>query len=173
MRVVHLALPLAIAFLASACSATGTPTLAGSPTLPGSQTTTALRASGATSLASADPLTLVNRARRGAGRSSMRLDPKAQRAAKRHARDMARAGRMAHVLPGGPGFAVRMKRAGIDTRVAENVATGQRDAAGAVQAWMNSRGHRRNMLDRGFRGVGVASAKGANGRLYWAMVLVP
>ena len=127
----------------------------------------------APALASGDALTIVNAARRSKGRSAMRIDANAQWAAERHAHSMAKAARMAHELPGGPRFSTRMERHGIVTRAAENVAAGQRTVAEAVQAWMNSPGHRRNMLDRGFGGVGVASAAGGNGRTYWAMVLVP
>ena len=136
------------------------------PRLPAS--TFALRAN-----APADTLSLVNAARRSGGRPSMRIDPNAQRAAERHARAMARAGRMAHELPRGPRFGPRMKRDGVALPAAENVAHGQRDAASAIAAWMNSPGHRRNLLDRRFGGVGVASATGADGRPYWAMVLTP
>ena len=118
-------------------------------------------------------LEAVNAARVSGRRGPMRIDAKAQKAAERHARAMARAGRMAHELPGGPKFGKRMERDGIRTLAAENVAWGQRDVAGAVTAWMNSSGHRRNMLDKRFDGVGVASAEGADGRLYWAMILVP
>ena len=120
-----------------------------------------------------DTLGAVNAARQTGRRGPMRIDPKAQKAAERHARAMARAGKMAHELPGGPSFGARLEREGIRTVAAENVAWGQRDVAGAVTAWMNSKGHRRNMLDKRFEGVGVASAKGKDGRLYWAMVLVP
>ena len=117
-------------------------------------------------------LDVVNAARASGGRGPMRIDRAAQRAAERHAKAMARAGRMAHELPGGPKFQPRMQRDRVPLPAAENVAVGQRDVARAVTAWMNSPGHRRNMLDKRFDGVGVASAKGGDGRLYWAMVLV-
>ena len=117
-------------------------------------------------------LDAVNAARASGGRGPMRIDRAAQRAAERHARDMATAQRMAHELPGGPKFQPRMERDRVPLPAAENVAAGQRDVARAVTAWMNSPGHRRNMLDERFDGVGVASAKGRDGRLYWAMVLV-
>ena len=124
-------------------------------------------------LSADDTLAAVNAARREGGQGPMRIDSKAQKAAERHARAMAKAARMAHELPGGPRFPARMERDGIRTLAAENVAWGQRDVGGAVTAWMNSPGHRRNMLDTRFDGVGVASAEGKDGRLYWAMILVP
>ena len=138
----------------------------GGPRLPAS--TFALRAN-----APADTLGLVNAARRSGGRGAMRIDPAAQRAAERHARAMARAGRMAHDLRGQPRFGARMRRDGVPLPAAENVAMGQSDARAAIVAWMNSPGHRRNLLDRRFGGVGVASAAGPDGRPFWAMVLTP
>lgn len=116
-------------------------------------------------------LAAVNAARQSQGRSAMRIDASAQRAAERHARAMAKARRMGHHVPGGPGFGQRMRRNSVPLPAAENVAVGQPDIDRAVTAWMNSPGHRKNLLDRRFAGVGVASARGADGRLYWAMVL--
>ena len=118
-------------------------------------------------------LAAVNDARENAGKPAMRLDPRAQRAAQRHAENMARLARMAHKLPGGPGFRARMRRNGIDGLAAENVAWGQPDIVRAVASWMKSPPHRRNLLNRRFGGVGVASAEAKDGRRYWAMVLVP
>jgi uncharacterized protein YkwD len=40
-----------------------------------------------------------------------------------------------------------------------------------MDAWMNSSGHRRNILDPAFTNVGVASTQGANGVVYWTMDL--
>ena len=158
-----LALALACALGASACST------ASLPSLPGFETSFAFRGPAPTGT-----LDAVNAARRSAGRADMRVDAAAQRAAERHARAMARAGRMAHVLPGGPGFERRMARDGIRSVAAENVAWGRHGGvARAVTMWMNSRPHRRNLLDRRFEGVGVASSTANDGRIFWAMVLVP
>jgi uncharacterized protein YkwD len=55
--------------------------------------------------------------------------------------------------------------------VAENIAYGQESAAEAVRSWMNSSGHRANILNRGHRRIGVAIGVAAfvarNGRIYW------
>jgi uncharacterized protein YkwD len=51
--------------------------------------------------------------------------------------------------------------------VAENIAFGQESAAEAVRSWMNSSGHRANILSRGHRRIGVAAYVARNGRIYW------
>ena len=51
--------------------------------------------------------------------------------------------------------------------VAENIAFGQESAAEAVRSWMNSAGHRANILNRGHRRIGVAAYVARNGRIYW------
>ncbi|HUY32819.1 MAG TPA: CAP domain-containing protein [Pirellulales bacterium] len=51
--------------------------------------------------------------------------------------------------------------------VAENIAFGQESAAEAVRSWMNSPGHRANILSAGHRRIGVAAFVARNGRIYW------
>ncbi len=55
---------------------------------------------------------------------------------------------------------------------AENIAYGQRTAAEVVRAWMNSPGHRANILSRAYRYTGVGAAKKANGTLYWTQMFM-
>ena len=51
--------------------------------------------------------------------------------------------------------------------VAENIAMGQASASEAVRSWMNSSGHRANMLGSGYTRIGVAVAYSSNGTPYW------
>lgn len=51
--------------------------------------------------------------------------------------------------------------------VAENIAMGQRDSSEAVQTWMNSSGHRANILNRVHRRIGVAAFRTPEGTIYW------
>lgn len=55
------------------------------------------------------------------------------------------------------------------TKVGENIAYGY-SSRGVVDAWMHSRGHRRNILDRQFRLIGVGAAKDANGAWFVSQV---
>ncbi len=51
--------------------------------------------------------------------------------------------------------------------VAENIAMGQRDSAEAVGDWMNSPGHRANILNSRYRRIGVAAYRTPEGTIYW------
>ena len=51
--------------------------------------------------------------------------------------------------------------------VAENIAMGQRSSQEVVQSWMNSPGHRANILNRAFGKIGVAAYQTANGTIFW------
>jgi uncharacterized protein YkwD len=53
---------------------------------------------------------------------------------------------------------------------AENIAWGYRHPDQVVAGWTRSRDHRRNLLHREIREIGIATATG-NGRQYWVMVL--
>lgn len=51
--------------------------------------------------------------------------------------------------------------------LAENIAMGQSHSSEAVGAWMNSSGHRANILNPGHRRIGVAAYRGAGGVIFW------
>ncbi len=53
------------------------------------------------------------------------------------------------------------------TRVGENIAAGQPTAKAVMKAWMGSRGHRRNILDKRYRKIGLGLARNADGTPYW------
>jgi uncharacterized protein YkwD len=50
---------------------------------------------------------------------------------------------------------------------AENIAQGQTSASHAVSSWMNSSGHRANILNRRHRRIGVAGYKSSRGEIFW------
>ena len=54
------------------------------------------------------------------------------------------------------------------TRAGENIAMGQRTPAEVVNAWMDSPGHRENIMNADFGRLGVGVAMDSNGRLYWS-----
>ena len=98
-------------------------------------------------------------------------DPALERTAAEQARYMAEAGRMEHTTGRGRDFATRVRAHGVEGAAAENIAQGRYDPGGLFTAWMNSSGHRRNMLDPRFSRFGLASAEGRDGVRYWALVL--
>ncbi len=50
---------------------------------------------------------------------------------------------------------------------AENIAVGYSSSNAALRGWMNSSGHRANILTAGYRKIGVAAYKTAGGTIYW------
>ena len=55
---------------------------------------------------------------------------------------------------------------------AENIAMGQKSASEVMQTWMNSPGHRANILSKTITQIGVGAAKAANGTLYWSQMFL-
>jgi len=54
----------------------------------------------------------------------------------------------------------------------ENIAMGQTTAQEVVRSWMNSEGHRKNILSRDFTHIGVGYAEGGSGRFYWTQMFI-
>ncbi len=62
----------------------------------------------------------------------------------------------------------RIARTGLRVRTwGENIACGQRTPAQVMTAWMNSSGHRRNILNSSFTHIGISVSRDSDGRLYW------
>ncbi|QUF02898.1 CAP domain-containing protein [Actinosynnema pretiosum subsp. pretiosum] len=98
---------------------------------------------------------LVNQARGAAGCAALGVDDRVVTAARAHSADMASRGYFAHTSPEGVDFATRMREAGHPRPAGENIAMGQRSAEDVVGAWLDSEGHRRNILDCSFTTTGV------------------
>jgi len=115
-------------------------------------------------------LTLVNAERAKAGCGNLSAHSKLTIAAQRHSEDQAAHRNMAHEGSDGSNVGTRVTRAGYTWRaVAENVAMGYRTPEAVMQGWMNSPGHRRNILNCTYRHLGVGVAEGG-GSLYWTQV---
>lgn len=112
----------------------------------------------------AQVVTLTNRARASAGCAPLRIDSRITRAAQAHSDDMARRGYFEHDSIDGRSFADRMRAAGYPSPGAENIAFGQTSASEVMSAWLDSPGHRRNILDCDLTTIGVGFT--ADG-LYW------
>ena len=120
--------------------------------------------------AGADPLATqaLNSYRADKGRAPLAYSDRLENAARAHAQDMAARGFFDHRGSDGSNVGQRVSRQGYGwCFVAENIAKGQRSMADVVQAWANSRGHRRNMLSRQAREFALVEAPGR----IWVMVL--
>ena len=108
---------------------------------------------------------LVNAARAEYGLPALTVDAKVQQAAQVRARESAQS--FSHTRPDGSSFSTALTEAGVSyTRSGENIAYGQSTPQQVVQAWMDSAGHRANILDAGFTHIGVGYAV-VNGTAYW------
>jgi uncharacterized protein YkwD len=89
-----------------------------------------------------------------------------------HANDMARMQRMTHTGSDGSNGGTRARRYGFSWSAwGENVAAGYTSSNAVVTAWMNSPGHRANMLSRSFTHIGVSLQRGNNNVIYFCMLL--
>lgn len=116
-------------------------------------------------------LRLVNQERTSRGLSALTLSQKLDTAADLHSEDMATQGYFSHTGQDESSAGDRIERAGYDwRRYGENIAFGYQSAASVVQGWMNSEGHRRNILNANFTHMGLGYVTNASGRPYWTQV---
>lgn len=113
-------------------------------------------------------VSLVNVERAKAGCQALTANAALNNAAHGHSADMAARNYFSHDTLGGGSFADRITAAGYKwSGAAENIASGQRTPASVMESWMNSSGHRANILNCGYRDIGVGVAANASGSLYW------
>ncbi|CAM5714639.1 Stress protein OS=Streptomyces tendae OX=1932 GN=F3L20_21625 PE=4 SV=1 [Streptomyces tendae] len=119
----------------------------------------------------AEVVELTNRERARAGLPPLSRDPLLGTAAQAHSADMVARDFYAHTAPDGSRPWDRAAAAGSRCRtVGENIACGQRSAAEVVRGWMNSPGHRANILEREFTRIGVGFAGGGRAGTYWTQL---
>jgi uncharacterized protein YkwD len=136
-----------VALVAIVCS--GATALCREPTMTGSVSGAG---SSETSLSQVESTVIAktNAARARSGLPPLAADGQLMNGARTHARWMAQNRNLSH----GSG-------------VAENIGMGQTSASEAVASWMQSSGHRANILDGGHTRIGVAMAHSPNGTAYW------
>ncbi|WP_431878437.1 CAP domain-containing protein [Micromonospora marina] len=114
-------------------------------------------------------VTIVNQERAKAGCKALTVNAKLNLAAQRHSQDQADHQKMDHKGSDGSQPWDRVKRAGYSYRmVGENVAWNYQTPAAVMEGWMNSEGHRKNILNCSYTQIGVGVAR-SNGP-YWTQV---
>ncbi len=118
-------------------------------------------------------LTLVNQERGKQGLAPLKHNWQLSRVARYKSEDMRDKNYFSHTSPtyGSPfdmikNFGIRYMAAG------ENIAYGQPTAASVMSSWMNSPGHRANILSKNFTEIGVGVAKSKNGTIYWTQQFI-
>ncbi|MBV1949628.1 MULTISPECIES: CAP domain-containing protein [Streptomyces] len=116
----------------------------------------------AQAIAQAEVLKLVNVERAKVGCTPVAANSALTDLAEAFSGDMAARGFFDHTDPDGATPWDRAAKAGVTGLGGENIARGQADAAAVMEAWMNSPGHRANILNCDFKtlGVGVHMASG-------------
>ena len=116
----------------------------------------------------AQVVSLVNAERAKQGLSALTIDTKVQQAAQTRAGELKTS--FAHTRPSGASCFTALTEAGVSySRAGENIAYGQSTPEAVVQAWMNSSGHRANILSSSFTTIGVGYTV-VNGTAYWAQL---
>lgn len=112
---------------------------------------------------------LVNNERKNYGLNPLKWDDSLAKLATSHCEDMINRNFFDHINPDGETPFDRMKKAGISYWVAgENIAAGQYSPEEVMKSWMDSTGHRANILDSDFEYIGVSVVYGGKYGIYWA-----
>lgn len=116
---------------------------------------------------------LVNEERKEAGLSPLTMNSSLSKVAQAKAEDMRDNNYFSHTSPvyGSP-FEM-LKQFGIKyTAAGENIAKGQKSAESVMNAWMNSSGHRANILNNDYTQIGVGYCTDGNGNTYWVQMFI-
>lgn len=112
---------------------------------------------------------LVNEERAKENLSPLTIDSKVQAAAQVRAQECEQL--FSHTRPDGTSFSTALKEQNVTYRSAgENIAWGQQTPQEVVTAWMNSPGHRANIMNANFTTIGVGYYENANGTDYWCQL---
>ncbi|POX45117.1 CAP domain-containing protein [Streptomyces sp. Ru72] len=151
--------------------ATGSPTAQPKPsasatTAPATRpTASSAPASSAPTTATARVVALVNSERAKVGCAPLTVNSKLTKAAQAHSADMAAHQNMSHTGSDGSSPGDRITSAGYSwSSYGENIAYGYSTPESVMAAWMASPGHKRNILDCGFKEIGVGLAQPGS---YW------
>ncbi|WP_329372297.1 CAP domain-containing protein [Streptomyces sp. NBC_01483] len=114
---------------------------------------------------------LTNAERAAEGLAPLAVDAPLTTAAQAHSDDMVARAFYSHTSPDGSRPWDRAATAGSSRRtIGENIACGQRSPAEVVRGWMNSPGHRANILKPDFTHIGIGLAGGGTAGTYWTQL---
>ncbi|MFE2944815.1 CAP domain-containing protein [Streptomyces sp. NPDC059255] len=117
----------------------------------------------APSSAASAVLSLVNKERAKAGCAALKSDASLNALAQSFSEDMAARGFFDHTDPDGDSPWDRAEQAGVKNLGGENIARGQATAEAVMDSWMNSEGHRANILNCDYTRLGVGVHTGSGG----------
>ena len=111
----------------------------------------------------------MNKERSKAGLNALSIDENIETAAMVRSKEIEKS--FSHTRPNGSSFSTALSENGVKFMGAgENIAWGQRSPEEVMNGWMNSSGHRANILNSSFKKIGVVYYVEANGRTYWTQL---
>ena len=111
---------------------------------------------------------LVNKERAAVGLPALKVNTKLAAVAEKKAEDLRDKNYFAHQSPTYGSPFDMMKQFGISySSAGENIAKGQKTPAAVMNGWMNSQGHKDNILNPSFTEIGVGYVTDSNGTTYW------
>lgn len=114
---------------------------------------------------------LVNEERAKAGLKPLSVSQPAAQAAQVRAREIETS--FSHTRPDGTRFFTALAEQNASYRTAgENIAWGQRTPQQVMDSWMNSQGHRANILNAKYTAIGVGHYKNASGAHHWTQIFI-
>ncbi len=124
---------------------------------------------GSVSAYAAKVVELVNAERAKAGLQPVKANSQMMGAAEVRAKEIERS--FSHTRPDGSGFSTVLTQNGVSFRGSgENIAYGQPTPEAVMETWMNSAGHRGNILNGQFTDIGVGYYENGSGVGYWVQV---
>ena len=118
-------------------------------------------------------ITLVNIERSKVGLSELKANWQLSRVARYKAEDMRDMNYFSHTSPNYGSPFDMIKNFGISFSAAgENIAMGQQTPTDVMTSWMNSTGHRQNILGASYTEIGVGICKSSDGSIYWVQQFI-
>ncbi len=116
-------------------------------------------------------LELVNEERAKVGAAPLKMNVKAVQAAEIRAKEIVTS--FSHTRPNGSSFATALTESGVNFKTAgENIAWGQKTPQEVMNVWMNSQGHRANILNTTFTEIGIGVYQEPSGTMYWTQLFL-
>ncbi|NRF06023.1 hypothetical protein HRF57_14280 [Bacillus safensis] len=132
--------------------------------------TTASKADSSLNAFEKEVVELTNKERAKQGLKALSVDSKLSKSARAKSQDMKDKNYFSHTSPTYGSPFDQMKQFGITYKSAgENIAQGQKSPQEVVTAWMNSEGHRANILNKSYTHIGVGYVKSGN---YWTQQFI-
>lgn len=120
-----------------------------------------------------DMLSLVNIERENENLSPLVLDEKLNEIAKDKVKLLIKEGKLNHLAGGYKSLGEFLRTYDVNFVMAgENIAKKTKTNQETMNLWLNSKGHRANILNKDFTNIGIAKGSDKNGDIYWVQIFI-